>query len=78
MLGENARVEGMRLAKVEYEATEALAKAKTWYAELGTPSTREQQAFEQKLEAIAKNFRGTAAAQQAEQILLADNAQAAR
>lgn len=68
----------MRLAEVEYEATEALAQAKTWYAEIGTPSTREQQAFEQKLEAITKHFRGTVAAQQAEQMLLADNAQAAR
>ncbi|MEM9345337.1 MAG: hypothetical protein AAGB26_01845 [Planctomycetota bacterium] len=78
MLAENARIEGMKLAKVEYEATQALAKAKTWYAEINNPSNNEQQLYQQKLEAIAKSFSGTAAAQQAEKMLLADNAQAAR
>lgn len=78
VLGKHANVEGMRQAKGEYEATDALTAAKSWYAEIANPSTSEQQKYEQKLEAIASSFKGTAAAQQAEQLLISDDAQAAR
>jgi len=78
VLGKNARIDGMRLAKAEYEATGALANAKDWYAEIVNPSDREQEQYQQRLQAIAKSFKGTSAAEQAEQMLLSDNAQAAR
>lgn len=78
VLGKNASLEGMRLAKAEYEATDALSKAKSWYAGITKPSAKEQQLFQQKLEAIASSFKGTAAAEQAQQMLIGDNAQAAR
>ena len=77
VLGKHANLEGMRMAKGEYEATQELAKAKSWYAEIASPSNKEQQLFKQKLEAIANSYKGTAAAEQAQQLLLND-AQAAR
>ena len=77
VLGQNANVEGMRQAKGEYEATQELANAKIWFAEIASPSNKEQQLFKQKLEAITNSYRGTAAAEQAQQLPLKD-AQAAR
>lgn len=78
VLAKNARLDGMQLAKAEYEATDALTDAKTWYAEIANPSTREQEKYQQKLQSIANSYKGTSAAAQAEQLLLSDNAQAAR
>ncbi|MFK7788504.1 MAG: hypothetical protein AB8C95_03280 [Phycisphaeraceae bacterium] len=78
ILAKNASVEGMRFAKAEYEATDALSEAKTWFTSLGDPSPREQQQYQQKLEAIANGYKGTSAAEQAEQMILSADAQAAR
>jgi hypothetical protein len=78
VLGKHASLEGMRQAKGEYEASVELTKLKEWFAELGNPSEREQEQYQQKLQSITNSFKGTAAAEQAEQLLLADNAQAAR
>jgi hypothetical protein len=78
VLGQHASVEGMRQAKGEYEATNALTDAKLWFAEITNPSTREQQQFQQKLQSIANSYKGTSAAEQAQQLLVTDNAQAAR
>lgn len=78
VLAKHASLEGMRQAKGEYEATDALTDAKQWFAETTNPSPREQQQFEQKLQSIANSYKGTTAAEQAEQMLLSDDAQAAR
>jgi hypothetical protein len=78
VLGKNASLDGMRQARGEYEAGQALAQAKTWYSEIGVPSNQEQELFEQKLQSIANNYKGTAAADQAQQMLVSDDAQAAR
>ena len=78
VMTKHARIDGMRLAKAEYEATDALAQTKTWYAQIAHPSPREQQQYQQKLESIANSYKGTNAALQAEQLLVSDNAQAAR
>ena len=77
VLGKHANLEGMRMAKGEYKATQELAQAKSWFAEIASPSNKEQQLFKQKLEAITKTYSGTTAAEQAQQLLLND-AQAAR
>lgn len=77
-LGKNASLEGMRQAKAEYEAGDALAQAKSWFAEIANPSNKEQRLFLQKLEGIANNYKGTAAAEKAQQLLVSDDAQAAR
>lgn len=78
ILAKHASVEGMRQAKGEYEAAGALTQAKVWYSEIANPSPREQQQYEQKLQSIASSYKGTAAAQAAEQLLMSVNAQAAR
>ncbi|MBX2851072.1 MAG: hypothetical protein KTR15_04920 [Phycisphaeraceae bacterium] len=78
LLGKHASLEGMRQAKGEYDAAGALTEAKSWFEAIENPSTREQQQFQQKLEAIASSYKGTCAAEQAQQLLITDNAQAAR
>lgn len=77
VLGKNANLEGMRQAKGEYEAGDALAQAKSWFTAITNPSAKEQQLYEQKLESIANSYRGTAAAEKAQQLLVSDDAQAA-
>lgn len=76
MLNKHARIDGMRLAKREYSATEDLTKAKSWYDAIAHPSSQEQQRFTQKLEAIVDSYKGTVAASQA-QAMLGKNTQAA-
>lgn len=73
-LGKNASLEGMRQAKGEYEAGDALAQAKSWFTATTNPSAKEQQLYEQKLESIANSYRGTAAAEKAQQLLVSDDA----
>ena len=78
-LGQHASLPGMRQAKGEYDANEALVKAQQWYSDIANPSPKEKQLFVSQLESITDRYKGTRAADEAQQLLPAgDNAQAAR
>lgn len=78
VLGQNASLDGMRQAKGEYEAADALSEAKTWYSSLTNPTNQEQRQYQQTLESIANNYKGTIAGDEAQRLLVSDDAQAAR
>jgi len=78
-IGQHVSVPGMRQAKGEYDANEALNKAQQWYGEIANPSPNEKQQFTKQLESITDRYKGTRAADEAKQLLPGgNNAQAAR
>lgn len=72
-LGKHASVEGMRLAKGEYEGKEALTKVQNWIGEIAHPSPAERTQYKQQLDMIANKYKGTFAAEQAKQLLMKDS-----
>lgn len=78
-LREHQALDGMKQAKVEYDAAAALAGIKGWYSQIASPSKNEQQQYLGQLASVASRFPGTRAAEQVDQMLAgSDNKQAAR
>lgn len=70
VIAKHALLEGMRLAKAEYNAQEQLTKVQTWIGEIAHPSPKERELYEAELTKIANAYGGTRAGDEAKELLI--------